>query len=1280
MADTVKAYAFLHNHTVHSLLDSPLKIEEYVKKAAKMGAQAAAITDHGTCTGWIDFIHTCEKYKIKPIPGVEAYVGSKQRRHLVLLAKNYTGYQEISRAMTIANKQQEKNGGTFVPVMDRDLLCECFGHGNVIALSACVSGILAGVYLDEVKKKEKIKKLKEEAAEYGEERMLAYNETTKKAQELQKRIREGQARKDLIQALAKKNYKTRLRGLETLKAEVGEEDEVYKQTAALLKTEMEATRKANDELPEVKKSLASLRREKTEMTKKLSKEKKDVDHYKKIIGEISQISSSLKSKEEIYSLILAEAYWYQKRFGDDFYIELQYHGLETEKEVMPILARVAEEANIPVVATNDVHLLDKEQAATRSLLQTIRFSKYAAPEAADKELYLKSDEELEGALGKILGPDTVKEAMEGIQAIADQCNFKLPDTYHYPKYLQDGNASADSAALLREMVYQTIPDRYPEGFAAYDRLEYELQTIIDLGFADYLLIVADLVSYARGLAKEDSSHIGYNVGPGRGSGAGSLVNYLLGITTLDPLKYGLKFERFLNRNRVTMPDIDTDYSNEVREKVIAYATEKYGTNSVAYIRTNMTLGAKNAVFYAATSLAIEKHGKLVKNKDKYREVIAKGNEISSLIPHQPGIKLKDVPDLLDLLWPDKDYEVILKRALLLEGCTVSFGVHAAGVIIGDQEPLMDHIPLMYNSKKKIWAVQCDMVEAEELHLLKMDFLGLTNLDIITECLRRVKKNAGRTLDPDRLPLETEIINDLFAKGDTGFVFQFESVGMRKMLRDFQPNSFEDLILLVAAYRPGPMRYIPDMIAIKHGKEAPRYIVEELKEILEPTYGYPVYQEQIMDIFHKCAGFSLEEADIIRRYMSKKKVESFQTYRDRFVEGLTAKGSSMEDAVAYWDSIVDFSKYAFNKSHAAAYAKISYITGYLKYHYKTEYLCACLNHSEDDKKPSLLFECKRMGIQILPPDINRSKATFEEDGDRIRFGLNGIKGIASAASGIVIDRSQNGEYKSFQDYMVREHSNKGVTEKLIKAGAFDPFGYSRKSLLATLPELAKKIQSEKKKAVPYFGKIYEMQIRQSAKDDNELQEEKKVLGTFISSHPMEQYGFLYRSGTVMPLANISVGFGCYAGIITDFREAKTKKDGSLMAFFSLEDQTGEVPVICFPKKYREFSKILEEGKIIKVFGNVEYEKRNQETSYKLFIHTVYPCTLAMNPYFISTITRDMVDRIRQILKPFISEDGRPVIVHDAETGEISSLDIRLSRNIEQIQLPGLLIKKLNYKIM
>ena len=639
-----------------------------------------------------------------------------------------------------------------------------------------------------------------------------------------------------------------------------------------------------------------------------------------------------------------------------------------------------------------------------------------------------------------------------------------------------------------------------------------------------------------------------------------------------------------------------------------------------------------------------------------KEIRRIGEELCKNISNKTGTLSENRDDILKDYETSKEHRIILDRAVSIEGTITAFSVHPAGIIIGDGKPLSSYIPMYYNTQKEQWAVSCNMVEAEEIGLLKMDFLALKNLDIISESIRRIKKNYGIEIDPEKLPFEDEVFSHIFAEGRTSFIFQFESDGMKKMLREFKPDSFEDLILLVAAYRPGPMDFIPDIIAAKHGKKETHYIIPQLKEILGTTYGQCIYQEQLMSIFHECAGFSLGQADIIRRYMSKKKVDKFLKYKSQFVDGVVLNGADRTDAEALWESLEGFARYAFNRSHAAVYALISYMTAWLKFHYPVEFMCAILNASELDRISLAVKECSTMGVSVISPDINRSEMQFSDYNGKILYGLAAIKGISSASMQEMIEERKKGKFQNYCDLLARVSIGKADMEKLIVSGALDKCGFSRTALKnAILPAFAIKNKYIKDYTTEEICRKLKEEISLSQSSDKEnwllqLNEEKELLGAYISGHPLEQFKLLKADKSITPLSHAEAEKPqIYMGVISNIKEFRQRNDG-IGVTFDLEDWDGLASCIVFAQHYKQVQKYIKDGNVIKVYGY--FNKQDEESfSNELIARQIFPCHPYSNHVFISFQSRTEWPDVCQSLKPYLVEQGHPVIFYECDNGSI-----------------------------
>ncbi|MBX6377172.1 MAG: DNA polymerase III subunit alpha, partial [Clostridia bacterium] len=808
---------------------------------------------------------------------------------------------------------------------------------------------------------------------------------------------------------------------------------------------------------------------------------------------------------------------YLEIFGrDHFFVEVQDHGLEVERRLNPRLVALARELGVGVVATNDAHYLRRDDAAAHDVLLSIQTGKALDdPQRLrfpNDEFYLKSPEEMAERFRDL------PEALVNSVAIAERCRFDFRfGEIKLPRYeLPEGY---DAAGYLRKLCEERFPQRYPDGPGeARERLDYELRVIEQMGYAGYFLIVWDFIHYARSR--------GIAVGPGRGSAAGSLVAYVLGITDIDPLRHHLLFERFLNPERVSMPDMDIDFDDQRRGEVIEYVVRKYGSDRVAQIITFGRMLARAVVRDVGRALGLG-----------YAEV----DRIAKMVPAQLGMTLERAleanPELRDAQDADPTVRRLLDLARRLEGLPRHASVHAAGVVIA-RDPLMEDVPLQQMADGVV-VTQFPMNVLEELGLLKFDFLGLRTLSVLEETRRLVRETTGEDLDLTRLPLDDPDTYEALGRGETAGVFQLESGGMRDMLRDLRPTCIEDIIAAVALYRPGPMENIPDFVRAKHSGQV-RVPHPLLEPILRDTYGILVYQEQIMQLAARMAGFSLGQADILRRAVGKKKKEVLDAQRQAFVQGCLANGHSRALAEELYDLIVKFANYGFNRSHAAAYGLLSYQTAYLKTHYPVAFMAALLTSVMDasDKVAEYVQECRRLNIAVLPPDVNASEARFAVEGGAIRFGLAAVKNVGVAAvEAIVAERRRGGPFRSLQDFCERldsPHLNRRALESLVKAGAFDRLGERREVLLEALDLVLRVAQEVRARRASGQVSLFDLAGDGAAAvaaypplpdvepvpETRRLAWEKEVLGLYLSGHPLAERAHLLEGQVDLPVSGLA----------------------------------------------------------------------------------------------------------------------------------------------------------------
>lgn len=907
------------------------------------------------------------------------------------------------------------------------------------------------------------------------------------------------------------------------------------------------------------------------------------------------------------------AKFYKGLFGEDYYIELQDHGLEKQKMSNPGLIQLAKDLDIKMVITNDSHYLRKEDADLHDTLLCIQTN--ALKESQDRfrfpndEFYVKTPEQLRDSF-KWMEADMFEECIKNTVEVADKCHLIIEmGKYHIPYFELPPNFTSES--YLEYLTLEGIKKRYgalrPD---LKERMDYELGVINKMGFAEYFLIVSDFIHYAK---RNDIP-----VGPGRGSAAGSLVSYALEITDLDPIAHNLLFERFLNPERVSMPDVDIDFCVERRGEVIDYVTKKYGADKVCQIVTFGTLAARNAMKSVARVYDIP---------------FAQSNQWAQLIPAEPKIKiddaLKDGMELKKLYDTDPTVKKLVDMAKAIEGLKNNTGMHAAGVIISKM-PLEDIVPVE-PSKEGLIVTEYTMIEDEHIGLLKMDFLGLRNLTIIHNALKMVEKRTGEKVDINNIPLDDEATFELLQKGDTDGVFQLESAGMKKLVKDLKPSVFEDLGALVALFRPGPLNsgMVDDFVQRKHGRQKIEYAHPDLEPILKDTYGTIVYQEQIMQIFQTLADYSLGQADNVRRMMGKKQLDKMAEQKGLFVQNTASHGMSQKDAEKLFEQIEQFAAYCFNRSHSAAYAFVAYQTAYLKAHYPVEYMSALLSSVSNDQEKTQLYigECQKMGIKVLAPDVNKSNAKFTPDGDNIRFGLASIKNVGEGVIELIEKEreTQDGEFKSLYDFCTRidyKSYNTRTLESLIKSGAFSNIEKSRKQLIENLEPLiaSAKRQSEAKslgQASLFAGMTtstgvdldtYTLTGSDEEFDDKQVQAfEKEYLGFYVTSHPLssiiDKLPFLttHNIAELKDMPNDKPVTIC--GLLTQVRQIPTKKDPTkFLKAGIIEDLTGKVEFVAFHKTLINYNSFIDSEKKVILSGKVQ---KRDEDQYNIIVDSVKP---------------------------------------------------------------------------
>ncbi len=1156
----------LHVHSIYSLKDSSQCIKSIVERAKELECPAIALTDHGNMFGMYEFYDTCIENGIKPILSVEANVDycNNDVRHLVLMAKNEDGLKAIFRAITASNNNIKTIGKNDYPLMDKSMLIENFGpgalgHGNVIATSAGISGVLAKTVLDE-----------------------------------------NQAQED-----------------------------------------------------------------------------KDFN-------------------------IRSDADWYQKTFGEgNFYIELQYHGLELEKEVMPKLAEIANEMIIPLVISNDSYMTrnSDDDVLARAIVRTQMTKTWREPTESDKELYIKNDRDLICKLCEIINGEDVLYGYKNIKKIVSECNVTLKQDKHYPL------ASVPEGFTAKEQLEKVVKEGLQKRYGVihdelYDkRAAYELSVIDKLNVNDYFLIVKDICEYGRLVAKLDLSdteeiaiartfdkkiieekvkdRVGEGIGPARGSAGGSIVAYASNITQIDPIEHGLYFSRFLSPNRVSMPDIDIDIETKARPYCVDYMKHKYGDDCVAGIMTLTTNAGRSAFNTAGKALSLKKGRKSTSYDFLCGEIADKAEELSQAdhieLDKDYNGKGTLEHELLSIFKDHEDADFIIHGARLIQGSISAKSQHAAGIIITDGTKLCDLIPLVWNESSQMMTVQCDMIQAEKHGLLKIDFLGLNTLTIITKAERAIEKKYGKKIELSKIPFEKEVMEKVFQKGETNTVFQMESPGMKNLNKRFKPENLSDISQENAMFRPGPMQFLKDVIDVRNGKK-PTYLCPQLEEILSETYGAIAYQEQIMRITRDLAGFSEARADDCRRAMSKKKQSVLEGMRNAFIYGdeeavgCVANGIEEKIAKKIFEQMMEFAKYAFNKSHSVAYGLLAYQTAWLKWHYPLEWMCSFLNRVDPDKWAPYFKELSEREIRILRPDINKSGLEFESEGDSIRFGLSMIKNIGGKVRPVVMERERNGEYKSVSDMVYRTKPDKTTLEMLISAGAFDDFCENRKALTAQVPiylSFIKKIKKEENalsdalkngnsllmESIGDNLKVLKKEMDEMKTDSTILEDvnerfniEKGILYAFISGHPLDAYEDQVQKHTpVIKMRKTQKWeYVNVFGFITDFSVKKRKSDGAEMASFTLTDRTSSEKIWCYAKEFSKFRNILCDNKVVSLKVQCKPDENGKKFTVDIAIEvTPLKDTVVIYVENIAEWYFEKQDKI----KPYISKAGNPCVVID-----------------------------------
>ncbi|WP_072447206.1 DNA polymerase III subunit alpha [Blautia sp. Marseille-P3201T] len=959
----------------------------------------------------------------------------------------------------------------------------------------------------------------------------------------------------------------------------------------------------------------------------------------------------------MYEEAKSAALRYEEIFGKgNFFLELQDHGIPQQQRVNQQLLRMSQETGIGLVATNDVHYTYDTDAEAHDILLCVQTRKLLSDENRMRyeggQYYVKSPEEMAELFPYI------PEALENTQKIADRCEVEIEfGVTKLPKF--DVPAPYTSWEYLNKLCYDGLKERYTGDLTELEkRLEYELGVIKTMGYVDYFLIVWDFIRFAR-----DHDIM---VGPGRGSAAGSLVSYTLGITKLDPIKYNLLFERFLNPERVSMPDIDVDFCFERRQEVIDYVVEKYGKDRVVQIVTFGTMAARGVIRDVGRVMDLP---------------YAQCDAIAKMIPEELNITidkaLKMNPELKNLYTTDETVKKLIDMSRRLEGLPRHTSMHAAGVVIS-QKSVDEYVPLARASDGSI-VTQFTMTTLEELGLLKMDFLGLRTLTVIQKAVKLIEKNKGISLDMDHVDYNDKAVYDMLGAGKTEGVFQLESAGMTSFMKELKPESLEDVIAGISLYRPGPMDFIPQYIEGKNNPDSIHFLCPQLEPILSATYGCIVYQEQVMQIVRSLGGYTLGRSDLVRRAMSKKKAAVMEKERQNFVygneeegvPGCINRGISEEVANKIYEQMMDFAKYAFNKSHAAAYAVVAYQTAYLKCHFPVEFMAALMTSVIDNppKVAGYILSSRKMGIDILPPDINKGDSTFSVDGGGIRYGLSAIKSIGKPViEAIVAERNQRGSFTSLRDFIERmtgKDVNKKAIENFIKAGAFDELPGNRRQKMMVYAQILDSVVQEKKNMMAGQMSLFDLvpeeektayEIRmpdvEEYPKEAKLAFEKEVLGIYISGHPLEEYETCWRKNIsavttdflpdeengqpkVRDGQQVIVG-----GMITE-KTIKYTKTNKVMAFLTLEDLLGTVEVVIFPRDYEKNVKLMEIDEKVFIKGRVSVE---EEKASKIICERIYSFEDVPRELWLQFETKEsFLSREEELYEDLKEADGKDSVV-------------------------------------
>ncbi len=1012
-----------------------------------------------------------------------------------------------------------------------------------------------------------------------------------------------------------------------------------------------------------------------------------------LYGEVPSKILNIGEKQAEEALV-----WWKEQFGDDLYIEIMRHGQEDERRVNDTLISLAQAHGIKLVACNNTYYIQKEDANAHDILLCVKDGeKQATPIGRgrgyrfglpNQEYYFKTQEEMKALFEDL--PEAISTIPEIIDKIESYTlardvllpNFDIPEEFYDVKDTEDGGKRGENA-YLRHLTYLGAEKRYKEITEDIrQRLDFELEVIANTGYPGYFLIVQDFIAEAR--------KMGVSVGPGRGSAAGSAVAYCLGITNIDPIEYDLLFERFLNPDRVSMPDIDIDFDDEGRSKVMDYVIEKYGSNQVAQIITYGTMAAKSSIRDTARVLDLplndaDRIAKLIPNMTKLNKIFGKSEQ--ELRSKFRSDEMPKVNELLNLAEGEDLEAETIRQARVLEGSVRNTGIHACGVII-TPDNITNYVPIATAKDSDLYVTQFDNAVVESAGLLKMDFLGLKTLTLIKDTVKIVKHKHGVELDPDNFPLDDEKTYELFQRGETVGIFQYESAGMQKHMKDLKPTVFADLIAMNALYRPGPMEYIPSFIRRKHGEEEISYDLPAMEEYLKETYGITVYQEQVMLLSQKLANFTKGEADVLRKAMGKKQKAVLDKMKPKFIEQAAENGHDAEVLEKIWKDWEAFASYAFNKSHSTCYAWIAYQTAYLKAHYPAEYMAAVLSNNMNDIKQVTFFmeECKRMGLEVLGPDVNESfyKFTVNDQG-AIRFGMGAIKGVGGNAVATIVEHRKDGKYRSIFDLAKRidlRAANKKAFENLVLAGGFDSFDTHRAQYMhadgdgvmffeKVLRYAARYQETQNSAQVSLFGDASEVQIPEPEVPPCEpwgtmkkLKQEKEVVGIYISGHPLDDFKTemdnfcnckVSNFNDLEPFVNRELTFG---GVVTDVQHRESKA-GKGWAIFTVEDYDDSFEFRIFGEEYLKYRHLLIPNSFIHARVFVREGWTNRETGKKgdprlqysniQLLHDVMglqakKLTLQIP---IQAVKKDKVEALKELLKMHKGDKQLHITLYDVE---------------------------------